>query len=640
MTGPYYFAWVDANETTFDGSHIREDESVYSFRIDHQEGDFPSLEIDIRNPRVGLLSPGRNVWAWLSIDKNFGGEGGTDIVPLFHGRLVGLPEDLQNEMVTLSFTARPANYEDQKFILAQQLKVRPYWDPIWFSPDNLEDPDNVLESRPELWHIDRVTNELTSSHILEGEDGTIHVGEDDVIYESVHMTYGQAPLTQINVTASVSWDQIAAGIGVDLSRSMAFGGGNSILTYTGQGLVDNWPQPGASLGGGWTVIDGSCVRTDGVGKNVWGYGLRNVYGAAGGASADPFGRSYYASEDWHDLIVPEWAVASSFVGGNGGGGFEVNWPAHIFAVPRGRFTPTLNIALNSTRQRQEQLVFTLRADVQAIVTDPGDDNIENLSFSSSEVMTDLDPSDESGGMQMPIRTLHARAYFSTDRGEQSIEYLIALARSHLLARGRCVNIEFEIPFTDAVNMNLSCRKNVLVSDDRIPGASASGKIIHYELSCDGDTGAQICTITIGCSVGRGTSYEAQPGTPSYAEAGYMQPGYQRMEGQLIEAITGEVVYLSINGLPPNDDGVDLDRLTPAKIIVSLVKTGSYTDQETAMGDKADEPNTVFDRLKNVPTTFELDLLDLSKGSFLTNYALAVSGLAVPKTIDLEAEAVS
>jgi hypothetical protein len=62
---PFYFAWVDAG-TPFDSSLFREDETVLSFDLAHAEGQIPTLSVEIKNPRVGLLAPGRKQWAWFS----------------------------------------------------------------------------------------------------------------------------------------------------------------------------------------------------------------------------------------------------------------------------------------------------------------------------------------------------------------------------------------------------------------------------------------------------------------------------------------------------------------------------------------------------------------------------------------------
>lgn len=633
--GPFLFAWVDANETTFDSSHIRNDEEVLSFNLSHSEGDFPSLEITIINPSVGLLAPGRKVWAWLSFDTAWAASeepSEPDVVPLFFGRLVGVPDDIQAEQVSLSFIARPQDFAAQKAAVAAALKVAPYWDGIWYSPETRDDPDNVLESRPELWHIDRVTHEVTSSDIITGEDGTLVIGEDLVYYDSVSVSYGDAPLRRVDVIASVSWDQKASGV-VNLDSYLNFGSGYSILTFTGDGLVANWPKSGAGMDGGWSVAQGSAVRIDGIGGAVWGYGLHNNFGAAAGAAGNPFGRSYVASEDFHDVIVPDWAVAMTVL--------SAQFPAHIFGVPRWRIVGTLHAGYNVSRNKSERISFSLESNVQSILTEPGDEETLLLTFSSSEIASPVangeSPSSASESTPgLPIGDVANRVYFSSARGTQSIEYLIALARSRLLARARCVSVEFEIPFVEAVGFGLSCRKSIVLTDYRLPGGQAAGKITDYTLSVDGESGQMSSTITIGCTIGQGATVMEIGGTPTCIEEGYVEPGYQFYSGQFVMPIAGEVLYESIEGLGANDDGVDFSKMTPERVVLSVEKSGSYLEQKDAMGTTADEPNTVFARLNTIPTTFKFTLRPVTGGPFETVWPIAVSQLMIPKTIDLEA----
>ena len=113
MAGPFYFAWIAASEMMFDPiTHAREDEDVFGFTVEHSEGDFAGLDIEIRNPRVGLLAPARKVHAFLAYNT------GAEIKPLFRGRLVGIPDDINQEIVRLQFTARPDDYAAQKSALA------------------------------------------------------------------------------------------------------------------------------------------------------------------------------------------------------------------------------------------------------------------------------------------------------------------------------------------------------------------------------------------------------------------------------------------------------------------------------------------------------------------------------------------
>jgi hypothetical protein len=125
MAGPFYFAWVAASETVFDPiAHAREDEDVFGFSVDHSEGDFAGLDLEIRNPRVGLLSPARKVHAFLAYDT------GSEVKPLFRGRLVGIPDDINQEIVRLQLTARADDYAAQKSALAATLQAPPYYDSV------------------------------------------------------------------------------------------------------------------------------------------------------------------------------------------------------------------------------------------------------------------------------------------------------------------------------------------------------------------------------------------------------------------------------------------------------------------------------------------------------------------------------
>src|SRR6516164_5677409 len=104
----FFFAWCGPNEPFSETVHAVEDEIVFAFDLAHQEGQIPTLSIDIKNPHIGLLAPGREQWAWLSYQSTSG------TFPLFYGRLVALPSDLLREIVSLEFIARPINYLAQK----------------------------------------------------------------------------------------------------------------------------------------------------------------------------------------------------------------------------------------------------------------------------------------------------------------------------------------------------------------------------------------------------------------------------------------------------------------------------------------------------------------------------------------------
>lgn len=235
MAGPFYFAWVSAG-TAFDRTvHNVEDEQVFSLTVEQSEGDFASLEIEIRNPRVGLLTPTRKTWAWLSWDS------GSAIKPLFLGRLVGIPTSINQEIVTLVFTARPIDYVAQKAALAQSLKVFPFYDPVWIATDKLSDPDTVLEAYSALWHIDRVTHEVTVSDILVGENTSVVTDE---VLDSVAKRDAKAIIVAINderlrfLKSLKTWPVFGAGWNRRVAEVRAFS-----LRLTDHPIAAQAPKP-------------------------------------------------------------------------------------------------------------------------------------------------------------------------------------------------------------------------------------------------------------------------------------------------------------------------------------------------------------------------------------------------------------
>ena len=99
----------------------------------------------------------------------------------------------------------------------ERVKVAPWSDPVWIRDERIDDPDAVLEARTALWHIDRVTHEVTISDIIAGEAGTLAITDHD--YASLSIRYGAPPVRRVRVDAEVSWDQVASGE-LDISREL------------------------------------------------------------------------------------------------------------------------------------------------------------------------------------------------------------------------------------------------------------------------------------------------------------------------------------------------------------------------------------------------------------------------------------
>lgn len=240
--GSFYFAWVNEDQTLFDPvAFARVDEHIIDLEIKQEEGQHAELNITIKNPRVGLLNPGRKLWAWLARIPIVGGAP----VPLFFGVVQGIPSDLFAETITLKLVARPSTYIEDKQKVAETLRVAPFYDPIFLDEKKRDDPDAILEGYSALYHVDRVSLATTVSDMLQGEDGVAVFTEDQVFYDSLKFQVGESPLGTVRVEAGVQWKQRCFGF-VD-------GPSVSVQSYTGDTFMNDWPKPGAALGGGWKV---------------------------------------------------------------------------------------------------------------------------------------------------------------------------------------------------------------------------------------------------------------------------------------------------------------------------------------------------------------------------------------------------
>jgi hypothetical protein len=574
----FYFAWVGPGETTFvESSHAVEDEQIFGFEIAHAEGEFATLAIDIVNPHIGLLNEARYQWAWLSYDT-----GTSDgIVPLFFGRLVGIPQDLHDEVVRLQFIARPLDYESQKEALAETLRVAPYWDAVWLADDARIEPDTVLESRAALWHIDRTTLDVTVSDILTGEEGPLNVTAH--FYDSMRISYDSPPGKACNIKANAVWHQKAAGE-IDITSEFP----NYIASYTGQGLIEDWPDTDTSIGGGWTVVSSEPRPY-----------FNGAYSSPG--TIQTFDTAYGGLARWYVYYI----------------------------------VPSMNVRYDADREYSETLELTVAADVQNLLTDAGDDETITIDV-SAEVDQPIDPAEESGGeLQMPIRDLRARRYFQTERGTQSVDYLVCLARAHLLSRSRAVEIGFTIPFADAIYV--SCRYGVTITDSRLPGGTATGKVKGYTLSLNGDTGQAICEITIGCAIGNGGTIAADAGTETYVADGYVASGYQVMSGET-HLVAGDVAVPDFSDQAITDDGVDWTALTAAQVVNAVTIYNGAAEQQAIVASGG-EIWAMAALLKEAYTEIELDMIDAVGGPFETTFAVSTSQLKVPQGINLTAGAV-
>jgi hypothetical protein len=634
--------------------HARFDEDVITVEITQSEGDFATLTVGLKNPGVGLLAAGRNLWCWLSWDQAWTPEGGAapDLVPLFNGRLVGIPRLAAGELVELQFLARPDDFNSQKAALAASLQVLPYWDPVWLAA-NIS-ADTVLETYSALWHIDRTTLALSISDIIQGEDGTVTIGEDVAFYDNFSLSYGEPPLVATTVSGTVSWSQQGQGI-IDVTPKLvqAFdavaaapygvlpyalqktypnwlrtGGSGMIQALYGDGLLNDWPKPGTTIGGGWSLSN----LADASGKPLCFIEEATQNNKNGWLTP----RYYNLNYTW-----PSWRYAglnrvstepekppsdSEVVLGEGLTRVVLSFPLQTYNI-------RMHVEYKANRPRTETVTAVLTADVQRVLSDSADSDRENIELSSEFVGQGVDP-----GGGVPIGDLAYKSYFQTDRGTASFEYMLLAARAKMRARARSVEVTLGTDWRTALDIGL--RHSITLLDRRLPGGNATGKVKSYTLRAA--DGVMTGEFTIACTIGNGTPSVAALGENTYVDDPYVERGWQVVAGAQYPLFEDEFAYEGLDSFVVADDGINLSFFGADEAVNYCTVDDGLEQQLTALDQYQDiiaskaagDPLT---KARELTTTVTLDLRPVQGSEFHTNFFPALTQLSLPKTIDLAAE---
>ena len=395
-----WFAWVPQG-TPWDISLARADESVFDLIIEHDEGQLPTATIEIVNPQIGFISPTRLYWAWISFSFE-----ACPPQPLFFGRLVGIPEEIADTTVKLKFIARDPRYIFQKQQVARSLKVAPNYDEIFVDQAKRDDPDTILEGWSALYHVDRVSNRVSASDILIGEDGTINFASQDVFYDSVQCKLLQPPLVAVNVKATVSWEQ--------QYQDALYLGSWAWPTLGSDAFVGDWPKSGSGIGGGWTAaISWAGERDPGMfeaglmqmqpTQAAYSYSWKNQqkeHQEYDTMSVDinftpPFGKAIELKREGQDGFQD--AYHTDFNGDpdpiNIPNTMNIQWFCYrTFALDflGKQSLATLTVTYKADRKRSEDLEMTVAADVQPVLIDPlVTEDTEQITLKSSDLSLPL-----------------------------------------------------------------------------------------------------------------------------------------------------------------------------------------------------------------------------------------------------------
>jgi hypothetical protein len=440
---------------------------------------------------------------------------------------------------------------------------------------------------------------------------------------------------------------------------------------TWEDWTSNWPQKGADLGGGWIATDAYAYDTAGPAQSFsssFSWTNRAKEHANGDTMSVSISSSATITKST-TTVTTSYESSGTSTFGDPSTGQAASTSISLSSSGIGCFDMNLMLALGyqMANGRKETISFTMAADMQPIVTYPEDEPPipEQISLTGTDVGVAFNAGDAP-----PIGDVGNGTYFPTDRGLQSLQYALLFARAHLMLSMRAVKVNFECAFDRAID--LSCRKNALLHDDRLPGGQALGKITEYHLKGDGGTGQLVGAVQIESTIGNAGAVSVMPGDPTYVEAGYVSRGYQFYENSIIAVPSGDVTFTppmdsligdlnpramivhnefhgwrdKVYTPPPTKDAstavqpkplVSINNPVPAPVPVehNNFVAGVYVGANEIRASNAAE--AIQQWLDSRPSWYFLELQPITGLVFDATYNVQVGPLVAPKMLDLAAE---
>ena len=415
-----YFSWVKKDEVFDPGAHAREDLQIFKLNISQKEGEVALAQLTVLKQE---LPPTDQRYAFISCQNEEG-----EIQLIFKGKLVFFPKIMNDESVLLEFSAEPDQSREQLEKLQESLRVHPYWDELFVhSLDGKHDAIEFLDARSELYYWDRITGELSLSNLFLGRK-TWDLS-NEILKDSLKVTLGETPLSEITVNVIAEWTQKAEGH-IDVSHRIArhFSGG-MINTLTPADFKNRWPKEGQKISGGrsgYQIIKSHITEI-----NPPKTGILNSYPTVTG---------------------PLWRVNT-----------QTSEPEAI-RLKRSWLKARLLLGWSYRQKRREIMSFCLPQNHQLSVGTHRKEKKLNLHLQA-------------------IGDSHRSNFFNTKRGRMAIDHAIEVAKSYLAGSSRCVEIEFEVPFHSI--LQLTTDHDVVLKGVVIPGGLVKGKVVSYRLSKDG-----------------------------------------------------------------------------------------------------------------------------------------------------------
>ncbi|MBM3467887.1 MAG: hypothetical protein FJX71_00455 [Alphaproteobacteria bacterium] len=497
---------------------------------------------------------------------------------IFSGRLLGLPIKIKNNVISLELTAEPINALEQLQAIEADLKQAPYWDSAFVEHTEYQNPSEWLEGRTALFAWDRVSGVVYVTDLFQGR----HVLDLTNVFfsDSLKVSLAETPLAQISVILTAEWTQKAeVELSLGTKISSAFPGG-IINTLTPQALEATWPKEGMKIGrSGFWVVKSQLKRIQPPKT-----GILNLY----------------------PTLTPELKIWD-----------DTTQTAKLERGRRVWLFGTLVLGWRYRQKRREIVQFTLKHKTQLDGTIRPLRRVLNLRLQQVEALS---------GHHEATST-----FFLTRRGRQTVEHALEIARAHLAASARCLEVEITMPFNEGIGLTMD--HTIQLKDERIPGGAISGKAIAYKLYQDGVK--SYAWLRFVASIGTKTDPLPELKQTLYADSAYGDTTfphfYATASGLFYENYSQQKTkegILGLEALEAHDILREVFVSHDAEKQISFLQSQQYPIRQNLRG-----------ALEEVPTVISLDLKSL-KGRSVLEHTINLEILrewTAPKQVDLAGE---
>lgn len=403
-------------------------------------------------------------------------------VPLFVGKLVGPPQRGKGCTVVVELEARHPESHDQMESLKKELRVAPYFDPLFVEDE--EDFEEILAGHTLSPHWDR-EGAFSFSDILQGSK-EIALPREALAVSDLHQRIKKTPLGEIAVDISAEWVQEYTGV-VNLSTSLLNTLPERALgTLTPETLQRAWWPSGYSLkGSGYSLLRSELKPLD----------LRTLPAFSRSFALEPSGEAHIPCA-WflpHMLLGFSYAqkrrerVCFSLTSNLGGFGQGQDFRKE-----------TLKIRLQNIREDKKTPLW-----LEGHAYGEGD-----LIQYQGDIYACVEAHESKGYFeercwsrcfedQSALSDQSSPTYFLKERGRCSIAHAMERAKRALTLGARVFEVSFETDFRWM--KDLDCDTTLHLEDPRLPGGRIMGKVVHYAMTFK--YGLQRVRVTLLSSIG-------------------------------------------------------------------------------------------------------------------------------------------